>query len=81
MTIGFILQYKDLDEEFLIRVTENTRRYVGIFADAIDELMPEPTEAFSDKDHDIRMTQRSVVGPENMDAPDPHQKMLPEIKR
>lgn len=74
-------QYKDLDEEFLRRITENTRRYIGIFADAIDQLMPEPTEAFTDDDHDILMIQRSDEGPENMDSSDPFQKMPPEIKR
>ncbi|KAM1475478.1 hypothetical protein ACFX2I_031363 [Malus domestica] len=76
-----LFSYAELDEEFRNRVQENTRRYIGIFADAIDELMPEPTEAFTDDDHDILMTQRSDDGPENMDAPDPHQKMPPEIKR
>ena len=75
------MQYQDFDEEFLTRVTENTRRYVGIFADAIDELMPQPTEGFPDDDHDILMTQRSDDGPDNMDGSDPHQKMPPEIKR
>lgn len=74
-------QYKDLDEEFLSRVTENTRRYIGIFADAIDELMPEPTETFVDDDHDILMTQRSDEGTEGADGSDPHQKMPPEIRR
>lgn len=74
-------QYKDLDEEFLRRVTENTRRYIGIFADAIDELIPEPTEAFPDDDHDILMTQRSEEGTENTDGADPRQQMPPEIKR
>ncbi|KAL5996375.1 Mcm2-7 hexameric complex component [Asimina triloba] len=78
----FLVQYKDLDEEFLQRVTENTRRYLSIFADAIDELMPEPTEAFPvDEDHDILMTQRSEEGTENADGSDPLQKMPPEIKR
>ncbi|KAH7516974.1 hypothetical protein FEM48_Zijuj09G0013000 [Ziziphus jujuba var. spinosa] len=76
-----LINYQDFDEDFLIRVTENTRRYIGIFADAIDELMPEPTEAFTDDDHDILMTQRSDDGPENMDGSDPHQKMPSEIKR
>ncbi|KAE8009362.1 hypothetical protein FH972_005802 [Carpinus fangiana] len=76
-----VFNYKDLDEEFLRRITENTRRYIGIFSDAIDELMPEPTEAFTDDDHDILMTQRSDEGPENMDGSDPLQKMPPEIKR
>ncbi|KAG9145782.1 hypothetical protein Leryth_011209 [Lithospermum erythrorhizon] len=32
-----LLNYKDVDEEFLSRVTENTRRYIGVFA-VIDEL-------------------------------------------
>ncbi|KAF4383565.1 hypothetical protein F8388_014065 [Cannabis sativa] len=63
-----LFNYKDLDEEFLRRVTENTRRYVGIFAEAIDELMPEPTEGFPDDDHDILMTQRSDDGPDNVDV-------------
>lgn len=76
-----LFNYKDFDEEFLRRVTENTRRYIGIFADAIDGLLPEPTEAFTDDDHDILMTQRSDEGTENMDGSDPHQKMPPEIKR
>ncbi|KAG5567825.1 hypothetical protein RHGRI_003118 [Rhododendron griersonianum] len=76
-----LFNYKDLDEEFLRRVTENTRRYIGIFADAIDELIPEPTEAFPDDDHDILMTQRSEEGTENTDGADPRQRMPPEIKR
>ncbi|KAI4301499.1 hypothetical protein L6164_034774 [Bauhinia variegata] len=77
--MGF--QYKDLDEEYLRRVTENTRRYIGVFANAVDELMPEPTEAFTDDDHDILMTQRSDEGVESTDGSDPLQKMPPEIKR
>ncbi|GFP91871.1 DNA replication licensing factor mcm7 [Phtheirospermum japonicum] len=44
-----LINYKDLDEEFLRRVTENTRRYIGIFADAIDELLPEPTVSRGNK--------------------------------
>lgn len=76
-----LVNYKDMDEEFLKRVTENTRRYIGIFADAIDDLMPEPTEAFPDDDHDILMTQRNEEGMVNIDSSDPLQKMPPEIKR
>ncbi|CAN0885387.1 DNA replication licensing factor MCM7 [Linum grandiflorum] len=71
----------DLDNEFTKRVTENTRRYIGIFASAIDELMPEPTETFPDDDHDILMTQRSEDPNENTDGTDQQQKMPPEIKR
>lgn len=74
-------QYNELDEDFVGRVTENTRRYVGIFADAIDELIPEPTEVFADDDHDILMTQRAEDGNENADGTDPRQRMPPEIKR
>ncbi|XP_075524105.1 DNA replication licensing factor MCM7-like [Primulina tabacum] len=76
-----LANYKDLDEEFLRRVTENTRRYVGVFATAIDQLMPEPTEVFMDDDQDILTTQRSEEGTENSDRSDPQQKMPMEIKR
>ncbi|KAI7748446.1 hypothetical protein M8C21_007604 [Ambrosia artemisiifolia] len=76
-----LFDYKDLDEEFVGRVTENTRRYIEIFADAIDELIPEPTEALQDDDHDILMTQRAEEGNENADGTDPRQRMPPEIKR
>lgn len=75
------LQYKDKDEGFVRRVIENTRRYLGVFAEAIDELIPEPTEPFIDDDHDILMTQRSEEGTQNADGSDPHQTMPPEIKR
>lgn len=76
-----LFNYKDSDEEFLKRVTENSRRYIGIFWEAIDGLMPEPTEAFPDDDHDILMTQRFEEGTESQDGSDPHQTMPPEIKR
>ncbi|MFQ6619346.1 hypothetical protein Gotur_000962, partial [Gossypium turneri] len=73
--------YKDSDEEFLRRVTENTRRYIGILASAIDDLLLEPTEAFHEDDHDILMTQKADDGNDNADGSDPRQKMPPEIKR
>ncbi|KAI3414398.1 DNA replication licensing factor MCM7 [Psidium guajava] len=76
-----LVEYKDFDEGFLRRVTENTRRYIGIFAEAIDELMPEPTEPFPDDDHDILLTQRSEDTRDNVDGVDPLQKMPSEIKR
>ncbi|KAG2331233.1 hypothetical protein Bca52824_002413 [Brassica carinata] len=68
-----IINYKGLDEfhEFMTRLTENTRRYVSIFSSAIDELLPEPTEAFPDDDHDILMTQRAENGTDNADVSDP----------
>lgn len=64
-----------------IELKRTLGRYIGLFADGIDGLMPEPTEAFTDHDHDILMTQRSDDGPENMDGSDPHQKIPPEVKR
>ncbi|CAH8333707.1 unnamed protein product [Eruca vesicaria subsp. sativa] len=67
--------------EFIGRLTENTRRYVSIFSSAIDELLPEPTEAFPDDDHDILMTQRADDGTENADVSDPRQQIPSEIKR
>uniref|UniRef100_A0A1J3GWA5 DNA replication licensing factor MCM7 n=1 Tax=Noccaea caerulescens TaxID=107243 RepID=A0A1J3GWA5_NOCCA len=76
-----LFNYKDGDEEFFRRLTENTRRYVSIFSSAIDELLPEPTEAFPDDDHDILMTQRADDGTENADVPDPRQQIPSEIKR
>ncbi|ONM01182.1 DNA replication licensing factor MCM7 [Zea mays] len=78
-----LFHYKDVDEEFLQRVTENTRRYIGIFAEAMDEIMPEPTEAYTvDEDQDILMTQRVDEGADGgADGTDPLQKMPPEIKR
>ncbi|RLN01070.1 Protein PROLIFERA [Panicum miliaceum] len=78
-----LFHYKDVDEEFLQRVTENTRRYIGIFSEAMDELMPEPTEAYTvDEDRDILMTQRVDEGADGgADGTDPLQRMPPEIKR
>ncbi|KAK4492630.1 hypothetical protein RD792_003448 [Penstemon davidsonii] len=76
-----LVNYKDLDEDFLRRVTENTRRYLGIFANAIDELLPEPTEVLPDDDLDIFMTQRADEGTENADGSYPQKKTPPEIKR
>ncbi|KAF0887729.1 hypothetical protein E2562_003966 [Oryza meyeriana var. granulata] len=78
-----LFHYKDADDEFLQRVTENTKRYIGIFADAIDELMPESTEAYAvDEDRDILMTQRVDESADGgADGTDPLQKMPPEIRR
>ncbi|CAH8379097.1 unnamed protein product [Eruca vesicaria subsp. sativa] len=79
-----LINYKGFDEfhDFMTRLTENTRRYVSIFSSAIDELLPEPTEAFPDDDHDILMTQRAEDGTDNnADVSDPRQQIPSEIKR
>ena len=57
------------------------RNCIGIFAEAIDALMPEPTEAFPDDDHDILMTQRTEEEPDATEKVDSKQRMPPEIKR
>lgn len=77
----FPKKYKDLDEEFLRRVTENTRRYIGIFANAVDKLLPEPTEVLLEDENDILMTQRAEESTENAGGSDPQKRMPPEIKR
>ncbi|GKV27758.1 hypothetical protein SLEP1_g36893 [Rubroshorea leprosula] len=73
--------YKDKDEEFFKQITENTHRYTGIFASAVDELLPAPAEDISD-DIPILMTQRADNGNGigNADATNPLKKMPPEIK-
>ena len=48
----------------------------------MDEILPEPTEAFAgDDDYDILMRQRLDDTADNADTADPLQKMPPEIKR
>ncbi|KAG6500992.1 DNA replication licensing factor MCM7-like [Zingiber officinale] len=73
---------KDSDEDFWNRVKHNTRRYINLFAEAIDEIMPQPTEVFSvDEDCDVLMTQRVDEGADSQDNLDPLKKMPAEIKR
>ncbi|KMZ63164.1 Protein PROLIFERA [Zostera marina] len=77
-----LFNHDNLDKEFLQRVTENTKRYVSIFGEAIDMLMPDSTEAFQvDDDHDLLMTQRADGTNDSADNSDPMQKMPREIKR
>lgn len=77
-----LFNHDNLDKEFLQRVTENTKRYISIFGEAIDMLMPDSTEAFQvDDDHDLLMTQRADGTNDSADNSDPMQKMPREIKR
>ncbi|KAF3336273.1 DNA replication licensing factor MCM7 [Carex littledalei] len=78
-----LCSYKGLEEGFWERVIGNTKRYVGVFAEVVDELMPEPTEAVAaDEDRDILMTQRVDETSDSADPnADPRQKMPSEIKR
>ncbi|EPS63843.1 hypothetical protein M569_10940, partial [Genlisea aurea] len=76
------IEIEDLiNARFLRRVTENTRRCIGIFSDAAEEIMPEPTEMLFDDDYDVLMTQRVDETNDNTNESDSQQKMPPAIKR
>ncbi len=79
---GVWLEQKDADEAFVGRIRTNTRRYVGLFADAIDELLPEPNIPLArDEDFDVFLSQRTEENLEQADVVDPLHKLPPEIKR
>ena len=46
--------------ELVHRICNNTRRYVELFCEAVDELMPNPTKDISDQDEviDVILHQR-----------------------
>jgi DNA replication licensing factor MCM7 len=46
--------------ELVSRVQNNTRRYVGLFSEVVDKLMPQPTKDISDQDEviDVILHQR-----------------------
>lgn len=73
---------KEADLSFMERVRTNARRYVGLFADAIDDLLPEPNVPLArDDDFDVFLSQRTEEVPEQTDVVDPSHKLPPEIKR
>ncbi|KAJ7542087.1 hypothetical protein O6H91_10G089200 [Diphasiastrum complanatum] len=77
-----LINHKESDEAFVGRVRHNSRRYLGLFAEAIDDLLPEPTDILAnDDDYEILMRQRMEETVENADTVDAFQKMPPEIKR
>ena len=46
--------------ELVSRIQSNTRRYVGLFSEEVDKLMPQPTKDISDQDEviDVILHQR-----------------------
>jgi DNA replication licensing factor MCM7 len=46
--------------ELVSRIRNNTRRYVGLFSEVVDKLMPQPTKDISDQDEviDVILHQR-----------------------
>lgn len=82
ISIGDIQDSMDADLGFVERVRTNAKRYVGLFADAIDDLLPEPNIPLArDDDFDVFLSQRTEVAPEQMDMLDPLHKLPAEIKR
>lgn len=75
-------EQKDADLSFVERVRTNAKRYVGLFADAIDDLLPAPNVALArDEDFDVFLSQRTEEVPEQVDVVDPLHKLPAEIKR
>ena len=82
INLGDVKDSKDADLSFVERVRTNARRYVGLFADAIDDLLPEPNIPLArDEDFDVFLSQRTEEVPDQMDVVDPQQKLPAEIKR
>ena len=73
--------YEHLGEEMAEKIKENTKRYIEIFAEAIDELMPEPVGDVGPPDvADVLMRQRGSR--ENADAgSDEMQAVPPQLRR
>ncbi|XP_024527474.1 DNA replication licensing factor MCM7 isoform X1 [Selaginella moellendorffii] len=74
---------QDFDAEMLVqRIRTNTKRYLGLFAEAIDEILPDPTVPIDvDDDYEVLMRQRNNDPSENADNADPRQTLPAEIKR
>ena len=45
--IRCLRRHRDVDVVFLLRATEDAQRFVGIFAEAMDGIMPEPAVAYT----------------------------------
>ncbi|KAF9535247.1 minichromosome maintenance protein mcm7p [Crepidotus variabilis] len=71
-----ILTHENTSSELVTRIQGNGRRYVSLFCDVIDQLMPEPTKDISDQDEviDVILHQRRE---RNM-AMDPGQDTFPQ---
>lgn len=82
VNLGDIKYSKDADLSFVERIRTNAKRYVGLFADAIDDLLPEPNIPLArDEDFDVFLSQRTEEVPDQMDVVDSQHKLPAEIKR
>jgi DNA replication licensing factor MCM7 len=55
-----VLQHEHSATELAFRIANNTHRYVKLFCEVVDELMPSPTKDISDQDEviDVILHQR-----------------------
>jgi len=71
--------YEHLGEEMAEKIQGNAKRYIELLAEAIDDVMPQPTEDIAEPDvADILMQQR---GRATDAGPDPMQAVPPQLKR
>lgn len=68
------------DPDFVGRVKTNTRRYLGLFAEAVDVLMPDSSEVL-DAHNVYCLRHRRDAATEAIDRLDPSHKCPSEMKR
>lgn len=58
--VEIILTLIQHESELVSRIRNNTRRYVNLFSEVVDKLMPQPTKDISDQDEviDVILHQR-----------------------
>jgi DNA replication licensing factor MCM7 len=62
-------QHENTITELVFRISNNTRRYVQLFSETVDELMPQPTRDISDSDEviDVIIHQRRERDAQNQE--------------
>ena len=55
-----VIQHERTVSELVSRIRKNARRYISLFSEVIDDLMPEPTKDISEHDEviDVILQQR-----------------------
>ncbi|CAM6124682.1 unnamed protein product [Calypogeia fissa] len=70
------------DADLVHSVISNTKRYIGLFADAIDELLPNPTIPLPRDDEGVELLQQRTQDlHDGLENNDPHNRLPPELKR
>jgi len=70
------IQHENTSSELVSRIRNNARRYVHLFSEVVDKLLPDPTKDISDQDEviDVILHQRR----ERNDALQPGQDGFPD---